>query len=121
MFYTSIFVVEADLHDKSAPHNNGSNRSNCNSNNIVTKTIDTKAMTPTSTTKNNKAPVKTNLSHRFLFNPIPKLEPVPEPPTSETVDDALGPEPEPISRPPTPPISWKVLWAPLCAPTNPSV
>ncbi|KAH0336338.1 hypothetical protein KCU81_g8616, partial [Aureobasidium melanogenum] len=116
MFSTSIFVVEADLRDKPATHDSSSNRSNSNSNNI-----DTEAMPPTPSTKNNKAPVKTTSSHCFLSAPIPKPEPVPEPPTSETVDDALGPKPEPISRPPTPPVSWKVLWASLSAPTNPAV
>ncbi|KAH0148156.1 hypothetical protein KCU67_g11566, partial [Aureobasidium melanogenum] len=131
MFSTSIFIVEADLHDKPATHTSiSSNNKSSSNNNGIKSDSDTKAMSPTSTTKNNEAPVETNPFHSFLFNPIPKPEPVPEPPTSETVDDALGPKPEPIPRPPTPtpepyppsaPISWKVLWASLSAPTNPSV
>ncbi|KAH0027384.1 hypothetical protein KCU78_g3982, partial [Aureobasidium melanogenum] len=120
MFPTSIFVVEADLHDKPATHSNSNNNKGTIS---VTDTI-----TDTKGNQNNKVSVKTASSRRFLFNPIPKPEPVHEPPTSETVDDPVGPKPEPIPRPPTPdpcpppaPISWKVLWASLSAPTNPSV
>ncbi|KAG9908518.1 hypothetical protein KCU94_g3195, partial [Aureobasidium melanogenum] len=105
MFSTSIFIVEADLHDTPATHNSSSSnnsRSNNSSNNSNDATFGTDTITDTKVTKNNKAPVKTKSSHRFLFNPIPKPEPVPEPPTSETVDDALGPKPEPVPRPPTP-------------------
>ncbi|KAG9603595.1 hypothetical protein KCU77_g2546, partial [Aureobasidium melanogenum] len=130
MFSTSIFVVEVDLHDKPATHSSSSSssRSNSNSNNNKGTISVTNAITDTKGNQNNKVSVKTASSRRFLFNPIPKPEPVHEPPNSETIDDPLGPKPEPIPCPPTPdpcpppaPISWKVLWASLSAPTNPSV
>lgn len=120
MFSTSIFIVEADLHDKPATHSSSSNNNSTNSG--IRIEINIKTLTPAHTTKNNKAPVKTNYYHCFLFNPIPKPVPVLEPPTSETVDDALGPKPEPIPGLSTPaPISWKVLWASWSAPTNPTI
>lgn len=133
MFSASIFVVEADLHDKPATTN--SSKSNSNNNNGISRAdmttnndINIKAKSTTPTTMNNKAPVKTTSANGFLPTPVPKPEPVSELPTSETVDDALGPKPEPIPRPhtsdpypPPAPISWKVLWASLSAPINPSV
>ncbi|CAD0101434.1 unnamed protein product [Aureobasidium mustum] len=115
-----------------ATHNSSSNnRSNSSKGNRNSKDAISGADTVSDTepTKNNKVPVKHNSTHGFLSTPVPKPEPVPEPPTSETVDDALGPKPEPIiPGPPTPgsssppaPVFWKVLWASLSAPTNPSV
>ncbi|KAG9527473.1 hypothetical protein KCU93_g5177, partial [Aureobasidium melanogenum] len=104
MFSASIFIVEADLHDKPATHNtnnnsNNNNENSSNSNNSNNRKDPVSGADTAADTKgnqNNEAPVKTNSIHSFLFNPIPKPEPIPEPPTSETVDDALGPKPEPI-------------------------
>lgn len=136
MFSTSIFVVEADLYDKPATNNpsnnndkNNSKLSSNSSNNRKDNISGADTVIDTKPTHNNKVPVKSNSDHGFLSAPIPKPVPVPEPPTSETVDDALSPKPEPVTPglptpvtyPPSAPVSWKIFWASLSAPTNPSV
>lgn len=129
MFFISIFVVEADLHDTSASNTSSKSNSSNNGMSDAHTTINNDNNTNADpTTKNNNAPVKTTSANDFLSAPIPEPEPVPEPSSPETVDDALGPKPEPVPRAVTPgsytlstPIFWKALCSSLSAPTNPSI
>ena len=68
-------------------------------------------------TKNNKVLVTTASGPAF----IPKPEPVPNPPPSDSVDAGLGPKPEPVPSPPPTSLPFKLIWATIMAPSNPSV
>jgi hypothetical protein len=125
MFSSGIFIVEHDLHSKTLTKKavNKINPETCSSTpkNDKTKTPASSTSSGanesqvTSTTNGNKANIATE------FSPIPKSDPIAQPPNSDSVDAGQGPKPEPVTRSPGIPLSFKLIWAIMMAPGNPSI
>jgi hypothetical protein len=116
MFPSGIFVVEHDLHSTTPTKKDNDNKP------TGTGTADHKAITPISSTANGTEDSKATgpANDNKAPTAIPKPLPVPQPPSSDSVDAGQGPKPEPVARPPTIPLSFKLIWATMMAPGNPS-
>jgi len=139
MFTTGIYINEKDLDPKTPTNKTAPKKPDPPASSAPTKTKETMTTPPisndtkdnkdnkvttttdgdkvTSATAINKAP---GVNH-YISMPIPKPDPIPNPPTSDSVDAGLGPRPEPVARPPSTSLPFKLLWAMMVAPSNPSV
>jgi len=129
MFTTGIYINEKDLEldtsDTGTPK-----KADPSASSAATKTKETMITPPnpsdTNDNNDNKATSTSAINetsgvNHYIPMPIPKPDPVPNPPSSDSVDTGLGPRPEPIARLPSTSLPFKLIWAMMVAPSNPSV
>lgn len=135
MFGPGIYINEKDLEPKTPTAGpTPTKQTNSEDNTGTPKTTET--MNPSSTTtgvkdsKDNKVPpttvndkaTSTTINKAIASTShIPKSDPIPNLPSSDSVDAGHGPKPEPVTRPPLIPLSFKLIWLAMMAPSHPSV